>query len=71
MQVEVLEARANNSTMSDQLALREARASLNQILDRELKEKALFLGNGGLGRLIVLCNAQGQTLSWFYSSNEG
>ena len=41
-QIEDLEKRANNGTISDQIALREARASLNRILDRELEEKALF-----------------------------
>ena len=55
MQVEELEKRANNGSISDQIALRKARASLNRILNRELEEKGLFLGNGGQGRLIVLC----------------
>ena len=43
MQVENLEKRDNNGSISDQLALKEARASLNWILDRELEEKALFI----------------------------
>ena len=42
MQVEVLEKRANSGTINDQLALREARASLIWILDRELEEKEIF-----------------------------
>ena len=51
MQVEVLEARANNGTISDQLALREARASLNWILERELEEKALFFREWWVGKV--------------------
>ena len=46
-----MDKRANNGTISDQLALREARASLNWILDRELQEKAIFFREWWAGKV--------------------
>ena len=51
MQVETLEKRANSGNIRDQDALRDARASLNQILDRELKEKAIFFREWWAGKV--------------------
>ena len=50
MQIEVLEARANNGNISDQLALRKAITSLNWILYREIEEKALFFREWWAGK---------------------
>ena len=51
MQIEFLKARANNGNISDKLALREAKASLNRILDKELEEKALYFREWWAGKV--------------------
>ena len=51
MQVEDLEKRVNNGTMSDQMSKREARARLNQILNRELEEKMIFFKEWWVGKV--------------------